>query len=113
MGNGEKVKLGELTPRWFTLGHWASESPFRIGLTFECPHCRSERLGVLFDPPIDPDGIQARAQFAYDPATYGAAVGMHVWKREGDTFDTLTLTPSVDGSQVGHWHGFITNGTIT
>lgn len=29
---------------------------------------------------------------------------------EGDTFDNLTLTPSVDRSGDGHWHGFITNG---
>lgn len=35
----------------------------------------------------------------------------------GITFDcphcrTLTLTPSVDASKHGHWHGFITNGEI-
>ncbi len=36
------------------------------------------------------------------------------WQRTGDTFETLTLTPSVDAAShgVGHWHGFITNGEI-
>lgn len=29
---------------------------------------------------------------------------------ESATFDTLTITPSIDGSQAGLWHGFITNG---
>jgi hypothetical protein len=33
-----------------------------------------------------------------------------LWQRTGETFETLTLTPSVDCSAWGHWHGFITNG---
>ena len=36
-----------------------------------------------------------------------------LWKRTGENFETLTLTPSVDASAEGHWHGFITNGNIT
>lgn len=35
------------------------------------------------------------------------------WKMIGDTFDTLSITPSIDGSAGGLWHGFITNGAIT
>ena len=27
-------------------------------------------------------------------------------------FSTLSVTPSLDGSQGGLWHGFITNGEI-
>ncbi len=41
---------------------------------------------------------------------------MNVWKRgSGDTFETLTLTPSIDANVdiAGHWHGFITNGEVT
>jgi len=34
------------------------------------------------------------------------------WDRQGDTFDTLTLLPSIDFSGKGHWHGHITNGVI-
>lgn len=29
------------------------------------------------------------------------------------TFETMTVTPSLDGSAGGLWHGFITNGAIT
>ena len=45
------------------------------------------------------------------------------WKREGDSFENLSLTPSVDfklyekdkdGKEIvtPHWHGFIKNGII-
>lgn len=34
-----------------------------------------------------------------------------IWDLLGqDDFETLTLTPSIDASASGHWHGFITNG---
>lgn len=67
---------------------------------------------MLFDPPIDPDGVQAATGFTYSPQAY-AGPERHVWKREGDAFETLTLTPSIDASAHGHWHGFITNGEVT
>lgn len=38
--------------------------------------------------------------------------GSFKWEREGDTFETLTLKPSVDASGWGHWHGWITNGEV-
>lgn len=31
---------------------------------------------------------------------------------EAATFETMTVTPSIDGSAGGNWHGFITNGEI-
>lgn len=31
---------------------------------------------------------------------------------ENATFETMTVTPSLDGSAGGLWHGFITNGEI-
>lgn len=34
------------------------------------------------------------------------------WKFQGNDFNTLTVTPSIDGSKSGNWHGFITNGEI-
>lgn len=44
----------------------------------------------------------------------GFAAPPYVWTLHGDEdFRTLTLTPSVDASKAGHWHGFITNGEIS
>lgn len=35
------------------------------------------------------------------------------WTRTGEDFSTLTLTPSIDGSKAGHWHGHVTAGAVT
>jgi hypothetical protein len=35
-----------------------------------------------------------------------------IWQRTGETFDDLTLTPSIDASPSGHWHGYVTNGQV-
>lgn len=99
------MKLIELKPRWVGLGE--SSCGIRIGITFECPHCHIQRLGVHFSNPIDPQGWLnkgvTRPSFACE------------WKRHGESFDALSLTPSVDSSRIdvgGHWHGFITNGEV-
>jgi hypothetical protein len=86
-----------------------------VGLSFLCPcaTCTPKRTGdrdkdfhlrvyVGFrnpldgGPPVDPrDGAQ--------------------WERTGDTFDTLTLWPSIL-SNPPHgcgWHGYVTNGDVT
>ena len=34
------------------------------------------------------------------------------WTFVGNDFATLTVTPSIDASASGNWHGFITNGVI-
>ena len=39
--------------------------------------------------------------------------GEKVWAvASGEGFVDLSLTPSVDASKAGHWHGFITNGEV-
>lgn len=96
------MRLTELDPRWYGVGVVG----LKIGLTFLCPHCGKERLGVQFDPPIDPDGWMPRITPPWDTTK-------PKWNRSGgDSFDELTLHPSVDASPVGHWHGFIKNGQI-
>jgi hypothetical protein len=100
------MRLLDLDPRWTGLYAIRSENRFVIGLSFLCPHCRKERLAIQFKPPIDPDGLLE--QMAIPPWN----MTRHIWDRTGETFETLTLQPSVDASRVGHWHGFITNGQI-
>jgi hypothetical protein len=34
------------------------------------------------------------------------------WQRTGETFDTMTLTPSIRRLDGCAWHGFVTNGEI-
>jgi hypothetical protein len=109
------MKLADLDPRWacdadIVIGGVKQHFEGRHGMavSFECPHCvqreretgdnRVIRLAVWFANPID--GL---------PSTDDATT---LWQRSGDSFENLTLTPSVDASKEGHWHGYITNGEI-
>ncbi|MGA2412069.1 MAG: DUF6527 family protein [Candidatus Binataceae bacterium] len=93
------MKLIELDPRW------TASSPDRsgVGMTFDCPfhHDGHEplrvgcRIGVRFKNPVD-----GGAPYHEGP----------LWERQGDTFETLTLKPSI--AATGCWHGFITNGEV-
>jgi len=105
------MRLVDLNPRWFS----AEGSPDIIGVTFDCPCCPPDgkitslgskyrpRIGVLFVEEIDRDGLPNDVHWTRPGIK---------WHRVGDTFDTLSLTPSIDASKFGHWHGFITNGEV-
>lgn len=96
------MKLTELNPRFYT---WYGESA-RIGVTFDCPVHRDHRVFVPFANPLDGGKPEKRT---------------HLWQRSGDTFDTLTVSPSVDYTRYDTgaprdatcWHGFIRNGEVT
>jgi hypothetical protein len=120
------VKLTELNPRWF-----AEEGRRGQGVIFDCPGCRAGvcadakdrgrpfRLAVACTPldggspfPIGKPGLLFDAIEAAEGEEWNARIvppGV-VWGRTGDTFDTLTLSPSVDASAAGHWHGWVSNG---
>lgn len=116
------MRLIDLAPRWFALSGRHGQ-----GVTFACPHCTGPvaertRLAAAFANPLDggaPIDLAPKVLWpALAPAPTNAPgivtvpPGVH-WTREGDAFDTLSLTPSIDASRSGHWHGFITNGAIT
>jgi hypothetical protein len=98
------MKLTELNPRW--VGDAADYdgvlSSVYYGISFDCPHCRVQRLGVMFHPPIDVNGGLAKDV-------------QKSWQRTGSAFDNLTLTPSINTKVdvAGHWHGYIVNGEVT
>lgn len=102
------MKLSDLNPRWaidadIVIGGVTHHDEDRHGMaiSFDCPHCGEQRLAVWFKNPID----GGPPSDDVDP--------QHQWQRAGTTFEDLTLTPSIDASQWGHWHGFITNGEVT
>lgn len=105
------MKLIDLNPHWARSSVWIDpatsiiyqlEDRHGMGITFDCPCClgtdRATRLGVFFSNPLD--GLPP-----------GQGVG-NLWERAGDDFSNLTLTPSVDASNSGHWHGFISSGEV-
>lgn len=77
-----------------------------MGITFLCPVHFDHRLAVFFSNPLDGK-----------PPVEGRS---HLWRRSGDSFETLTLGPSIDASKHTHghevqtpcWHGFIQGGEI-
>lgn len=96
------MKLMALSPRW--IGY--SEQLVN-GISFLCPHCMTQRLAIHFDPPIDPDNWWPRLV----QPTYA---GMNIWRRlKGETFEDLTIEPSVNAEIEGHWHGFIKDGEVS
>lgn len=98
------MKLNELAPRYFV----SSLSGHPIGITFGCPHCHEtgQRLAIAIHidgTGIDPDPLNPQ-QFPTDERIWTVA--------GGDSFDNLSLSPSIDASASGHWHGYITGGEI-
>lgn len=93
------MKLTDLDPHWVNAG---LNQPM-IGISFVCPHCRE-------------CGSTTRLAVYFAEGAPGATAAVHltdkVWQKTGDTFDTMSFTPSIDASAHGHWHGFITNGEI-
>jgi hypothetical protein len=118
------MKLIDLEPRWVGITRWDTpdgtqhyhDNPLRRGgISFNCPvhtatcaTCgqylpQTHRLVVFFANPVDGKPPQ---------------VTDHLWQRQGETFEDLSLSPSIDASarieQDGTvcWHGHITSGEI-
>ena len=66
-------------------------------LIFDCPTCRGKpeahKIRIGLAPPMGPGKV---------PALYTT------WQRTGDSFETLTLAPSIEVPRC--WHGHIING---
>ena len=99
------VALTDLAPEWSR-----SHDGCVVGVRFLCPDCRRFSTAILFANGFDStDGH-------FDPKVDKArtlSVEERGWQRTGRTFETLTLTPSIDLTAQGHWHGFIANGVCT
>jgi hypothetical protein len=100
------MKLSDLQPRWVHPNIFV----------FLCPHCKAAWLtcknvamdrGKIFDILVKEfgDGDSLHHNPVVVPPKPSVA-----WKIEGPFPDGLTVTPSIDASESGHWHGNITNG---
>ncbi len=93
-------KLTELHPRWLGAGgpgiynQDGSQVPERTGIGFlcDCPCGCGAMLSIDFANPLD------------GGPPYGTPPH---WKRTGDTWDTMVLTPSVLRTDTCRWHGFL------
>lgn len=113
------MRLLELDPRWLVV------DGRRFGFVFKCPHCQKDWLSCFFVPMPHISGEDYHdCQYALFATALPDAVCHEIvpcrrdsaWQAEPPadeaTFDNLSVTPSLDASASGHWHGFITNGQI-
>lgn len=101
-------KLITLHPQWVGAGgEGITDSQgnpvlerFGIGIDFDCPCGCQSPCYVPFSNPLD----------GGSPLNDGH----HTWQRTGETFETLTLTPSIQriAGCDNKWHGFIRDGEI-
>lgn len=101
------MKLTSLNPRWIGAGGEGitgadgKPAPKRegIGIMFDCP-CGTpdEVVYVDIDPPLDGGPALRESR--------------HRWQRTGETFETLTLSPSIQKLDGCKWHGWVRNGEV-
>lgn len=128
------MRFVDLKPRW--LEHQGQ----RVAIMFLCPHCvaagKPEQWLTCFFAPAgslpavvsedeDINGERwERYEFekAFREMGYGdprkeawnvvSCKPDIAWQRTSDDFATMSITPSIDASASGHWHGHITGGQI-
>lgn len=106
------MKLLDLDPHWVGAGgEGVTRHDPATGAQVPVP--RREGIGVSFECPCG-CAIRCYVPFA-NPLDGGPQEGTAGWQRTGDTFETLTLTPSIHriAGCAKSWHGFITNGEVT
>jgi len=101
------MKLSDLNPRW------QIDDGRRVGVNFDCPGacCAGKPSARDEWDELERNGeMKLIVAVPFTVALDGNAYRPDGWNRTGDTFDTLTLSPSI--FPPGHWHGFIRNGEI-
>jgi len=109
------MKLIDLDPRWLL------RDGLRAGFIFKSPANPAWYQSCMFQPTMWKDQREM----------FNAALpehGEHAWSKvqgcaidcawtpkptaDAANFETISVTPSLDGSKGGLWHGFITDGEI-
>lgn len=100
------MRLIELNPRWITDNLFA----------FHCPHCKKVFLTCKNVPIGRAEQIELLQRAELEPTgpRYGVVQSKPnvAWSWDSKNFETMTVTPSIDASESGHWHGHIRKGAI-
>ncbi len=95
------MRLVDLDPHWVYHGEEGTPGHREgIGVGYQCP-CGGvcgERAFAAFANPLD-GGPRVEGFHAY-------------WQRTGDTFEALTLRPSLLRRAACGWHGYLTDGVF-
>lgn len=97
------MKLTDLDPMWIDA---TSAAPNRrgLGVLFQKPPGQpgDHYIAVLFANPLDGGPPAPECEDYPKPR----------WTRTGDTFETLSISPSIFCSPPTGWHGWVTNGEV-
>lgn len=116
------MRLSELDPRWVEI------DGKRAGFVFVSPVQKLRSDGTKNPTPYrqscfsrptpsrEKQRLAFESIFGDDAFLVQGCNAEHHWDIAGGigdaTFETMTITPSLDGSPGGNWHGHITNGNI-
>lgn len=99
-------RLADLSPEWVW---WGPGKKLVQGL--EMPEVGMDRIGVAFDCPTCNPPHNLAAFWAHPDQASGT------WVKKGETFESLTLFPSLDASSVEGlgccFHGWVKHGKVT
>lgn len=98
-----RMRLLELDPRWI--------HPHVF--VFLCPHCRTMLLSCKDVVMSHHEQCELFARELGEHDWNQRIVPMEdrcAWKISSRDFASMSVTPSLDASRAGHWHGHITNG---
>src|SRR5690349_18673157 len=98
------MRLTELDPAWLSPDVFVFRSPSGHGDLLTC-----KRVAM-------PMKEQYELIYKKNPQFVGKCVVMTkdemAWSFNGNDFETMTVSPSIDASASGNWHGHIINGEI-
>lgn len=109
------MRLVDLDPRWLI------KDGRRVGFIFRCPlePANAKRLQSCFferTPTKEQWALIDAAIGDDETVIYQACDPNCAWScspaADVATFEDISVTPSLDGSKGGNWHGFVTNGAI-
>jgi hypothetical protein len=98
------MRLMDLMPRWLHPNLF----------TFLCPHCQEVFLTCKSAVMSHEEqcAVTERDAVGLQGVTVVLCKESCAWAISGTDFDTMTVTPSLDASAAGHWHGFLREGAI-
>jgi hypothetical protein len=98
------MRLVDLDPHWLSPDVFVFRSPSGHGDWITCkrvPMAREQQYELVYRD--NPQFVGKTVVMTQDDM---------VWSFAGNDFATLTVSPSIDHSPSGNWHGFVLSGEI-
>jgi hypothetical protein len=111
------MRLTDLQPCWIVPGLFIFKSPTGAGdwlIVKNYPFSTKQQLEFVYEKRPDLVGqcvVPAKVDFCWN-INHPGLMEEPDSESPQNAFKWLTVTPSVDHSPSGNWHGFITNGEI-